>query len=393
MSTCGEEPDRACYNDPNLGFYYKSDFHRLRMMGERARRLIEKFGLDYLPREFNAIIDERHMYMSRQILFACRTSEDVRRIGEIGDFYCLTGIMPSHEKIHLGTLAVVESMKAFQKKAKLTIILVADLEALATRGIPLDIGRKYALEYHIPTYIALGLNPDKTIFYFQSENVDLQKIAFDAAKEITLSEFRAVYGDANPPRIVSVLHQIGDMLFPQLVEPMYGIIPVGLDQDPHIRLCRDYLKRTKVYNFKPIVGVYIRDVPSLDGRGKMSKSEPHKAIFIPEDDDKMLRRKIFKAFSGGAPSLEEQRRRGADLSKDVPYKILEFILKDEKQLHKIARDYSTGKMISGEIKEFLFEYLRSFMEDFKEKLEQARELVRANDIVLIRSKEDLKAII
>ena len=361
-------------------------------MEDRARKLIEEFGLDYLPEEFKDITDEKHIYVRRGILFACRTSEDIIKIKEAGDFYALTGIMPSYEKIHLGTLAVVESMKAFQKKSKLTIVLVADLEALATRNIPLDVGRKYALEYHIPTYIALGLDPNKTIFYFQSDNVDLQKIAFDAAKEITLSEFRAVYGDVNPPRIVSVLHQIGDMLFPQLVKPMHGIIPVGLDQDPHIRLCRDYLKRTRVYNFKPIVGVYIRDVPSLDGQGKMSKSEPHKAIFIPEEDYETLRKKIFKAFSGGAPSLEEQRKRGADLSKDIPYKILEFILKDEEQLLKIAEDYSTGKIISGEVKEFLFEYLKSFMEDFKGKLEQARELVRAKDIILIHSKDDLKNI-
>jgi len=361
-------------------------------MEDRARKLIEEFGLDYLPEEFKDITDEKHIYVRRGILFACRTSEDIIKIKEAGDFYALTGIMPSYEKIHLGTLAVVESMKAFQKKSKLTIVLVADLEALATRNIPLDVGRKYALEYHIPTYIALGLDPNKTIFYFQSDNVDLQKIAFDAAKEITLSEFRAVYGDVNPSRIVSVLHQIGDMLFPQLVKPMHGIIPVGLDQDPHIRLCRDYLKRTRVYNFKPIVGVYIRDVPSLDGQGKMSKSEPHKAIFIPEEDYETLRKKIFKAFSGGAPSLEEQRKRGADLSKDIPYKILEFILKDEEQLLKIAEDYSTGKIISGEVKEFLFEYLKSFMEDFKGKLEQARELVRAKDIILIHSKDDLKNI-
>lgn len=362
-------------------------------MDSRAGRLIKEFGLDYLPKEFNTIVDGDHMYVKREILFACRASDDIKRIAEIGEFYVLTGIMPSHEKIHLGTLAVVESIKAFQRKAKLAIVLVADLEALATRSIPLEVGRRYALEYHIPTYIALGLDPKRTIFYFQSENVDLQKIAFDAAKEITLSEFRAVYGDAHPSRIVSVLHQIGDMLFPQTLEPMYGIIPVGLDQDPHIRLCRDYLKRTRVYKFNPIVGVYIRDVPSLDGLGKMSKSEPQKAIFIPEDDFEMLRRKVFNAFSGGAPSLEEQRRRGADLSKDVPFKILEFVLEDEEQLRMIADDYSTGKMISGEIKQFLFEYLKSFMEEFKDKLHQARELVQSKEIIMIHGKEDLKNLI
>lgn len=357
-------------------------------MKNRERKLIENFGLDYLPDEIKEIIDD-HIYISRGILFACRTLEDIKQISMMKDFYVLTGIMPSHEKIHLGTLAVIEAMKAFQKKARLTIVLVADLEALATRGVPLDVGRRYALEYHIPTYIALGLDPKHTIFYFQSENVDLQKIAFDAAKEITFSEFRAVYGDAHPSRIASVLFQIGDMLFPQLARPMYGIIPVGLDQDPHIRLCRDYLKRTRIYKFKSIVGVYIRDVPALDGQGKMSKSKPQQAIFIPEDDVEILRKKIYKAFSGGAPSLEEQRKKGADLSKDIPYQILEFVLKDETKLRKIAEEYSTGKMISGEIKALLFECLSSFMQDFKGKLEEARELVKSNDITIIRSKDEL----
>lgn len=354
---------------------------------ERERKLLESFGLEPIdPGRFPM----SHRYISRGILFACRGIDEFAKIvAESAPFYTLTGIMPSYERIHLGTMAVIEAVKIFHPYSKYTVLVVADLESLATRDIPLDKAEKIALEYHIPMYIALGMDPSKTFFYFQSMNEDLQKIAFDAARKITISEFRAVYGTTDPPRILSTLYQFGDMLFPQLLEPMHGVIPVGLDQDPHIRLCRDYVDRTDYFKFKPIIGMYIRDVPSLRGEGKMSKSDPYSAIFIPEDDFTVLRRKVFKAFSGGANSLAEQRTRGADLSRDVPFKILQFIHRDDGELNRIAEDYSTGRIISGEIKEYLFNYLKEFMTEIREKFEEARELVRKRELKIIKSYRDL----
>ncbi|MCF8885063.1 MAG: tryptophan--tRNA ligase [Nitrososphaerota archaeon] len=361
------------------------------MVNNRAEKLIREFGLDELPADIFKNLGVDHHYVRRRIIFACRTLEDLETIVyRENKFYALTGIMPSHEKIHLGTAAVIESMKCLQKSAKLTIVLVADLESLATRNIDLETGRKYALNYHIPTYLALGLDPQKTIFYFQSENIDLQKIAFDASKEITLSELEAIYGTITPGRILSAFYQIGDILFPQLVESMLGVIPVGLDQDPHIRLCRDYIKRTRNYDFRPIIGLYITDIPSLRGEGKMSKSDPYSAIFIPEEDENFLRRKIYRAFSGGAPSLEEQRKRGANLEIDVPFQLLRFLLPDDNELKRIAEEYGSGKMISGEVKEYLYNFLKEYMKELKEKIEQYREIVNKREILIVHSKDELK---
>jgi tryptophanyl-tRNA synthetase len=173
------------------------------------------------------------------------------------------------------------------------------------------------------------------------------------------------------------------------VRPIIGIIPVGLDQDPHIRLCRDYVRRSVYYQFKQVVGVYLRDVPSLKGEGKMSKSDPGSAIFIPEDDAPLLRRKIYKAFSGGANTLEEQRQRGADLERDIPFKILRFVLKDDSELQRIASDYSSGRMISGEIKEYLYQYLLELMEELRAKIEHYREVVRRREITIISSAKEI----
>jgi len=358
------------------------------MSGEADRevRLVEEFGLRSLtPSDIG--ID--HHYVRRGLIFAVRGYEELQEALQTGDFYVLTGIMPSSERIHLGTMAVVEAVKCFAERAKHTIILVADLESLATRGVSLDEARKIALEFHIPTYLALGIDPERCVFYFQSDNADIHKIASDASREITLQEFRAVYGTLEPSRIVATLYQIGDILFPQLIHPFIGVIPVGLDQDPHIRLCRDYVRRSRLYKFRQAVGVYIKDVPSLKGEGKMSKSEPHSAIFLPEDDERELRRKVYKAFSGGANTLEEQRRFGADLERDVPYKILQFILKDEGEVRRIADEYSSGRMISGEVKEYLFERLKEMMSELKAGIDHYRAVVRSGGIRLVHSAREL----
>lgn len=353
---------------------------------EREVRLLEEFGLRSVSQQDLGI---DHYFVRRGLIFACRGYEELREALLTGDFYTLTGIMPSSERIHLGTMAVVEAVKCFAEKAKQTILLIADLESLATRAVSLEEARRIAFEFHIPTYLALGVNPDRCVFYFQSENADIHKIAADASREITLQEFRAVYGVLEPSRIVSSLYQIGDILFPQLIRPIVGVIPVGLDQDPHIRLCRDYVRRSTFYSFKQVVGVYIRDVPSLKGEGKMSKSEPHAAIFLPEEDSRELRRKVYKAFSGGANTLEEQRKYGADLEKDVPFKILQFILKDDSELKRLAEDYSSGRMISGEVKEYLYQRLLELMQDLRAKIDEYREVVKRGEIRIVRSAKEL----
>jgi tryptophanyl-tRNA synthetase len=122
----------------------------------------------------------------------------------------------------------------------------------------------------------------------------------------------------------------------------------------------------------------------------MSKSDPLSAIFLPEDDMAELRRKVFKAFSGGREPVEVHRKLGADLEVDVPYQILRFVLKDERELERIKEDYGSGRMLSGEIKQYLFEVLREMMGELRERLEQYRDLVARNGITLVRNAEELR---
>ena len=337
---------------------------------EDYTKIIKDFGLDSF--NLNDYPDPNRL-MKRGVVFSSRGMDLVlKAMREKKPFYVLSGIMPTAQKVHFGTKMVIENIAYFQKHGAKTYCLIADLEALAARGVSLEDARKNALEFQIPTYIALGLDPKKTIFYFQSENKEVIKLAYQASNKITLNEFRAVYGQADPARIVSALTQIGDILFPQLDERMPGVIPVGVDQDPHIRLTRDAVRRMKEKKLFLPAGLYHKYTPSLDGEIKMSKSKPESCIDLPEDP-KAVCKKIMKALTGGRDTLEEHRRLGAVIEKDMVFELLkQHLVEDDKELDRIYNEYKSGRMTSGELKLLACEKITKFMDDLTKNIEKAR---------------------
>ncbi len=346
---------------------------------EDYTKVIKDFGLDTFDK---TKFPNPNKAMRRGVVFAGRGLDVISKcIKEKKPFYALSGIMPTNDTIHLGTKLVVENLRYFQEQGAKVYILVADLEALAARGVSLEEGKRRAMEFHIPAYIALGLDPKKTIFYFQSENKDVIHFAYQASRKITLNEFKAVYGNADPGRIMSAVTQVGDILFPQMIERMPGIIPVGIDQEPHIRLSRDVVNRMKKLKFFPPCSLYHKFTPSLNGNVKMSKSKPESCINIPEDIAK-VKKKIMRALSGGRETLEEHRKLGAIVENDMSFELLkQHFLGDDAELDKIYEEYSKGRMLSGEIKKFTAEKAAEFMEDFDKKLNEARKIVHTLNFV------------
>ncbi len=336
-------------------------------------KLIEEFGLE----PFNpALFPEPNRLMRRMVVFAGQDLGLIARcIKEKKPYYALSGIMPTSDEIHLGNRMVVENLRYFQQHGAKTYILIADLESAAARGVSVMEARKRALGSHIPAYIALGLDPKKTLFYFQSENTSVVKIAYEAARKLTINEFRAAYGSDEPGRIMSAVTQIGDMLFPQVEQRMPGVIPVGIDQANHLRLCRDYVRKVRTQKFFLPSSIYHKFTPSLSGSFKMSKSEPDSAIELPESME-IAKRKIMKAVTGGRKTVEEHRKRGADVEKDMVFELLkQHLIEDDKELGKIYHDYKSGKILSSEIKQIAIEKMEKFMKDFERKLAAARKVV------------------
>ena len=230
-------------------------------------RMIEQFGLQSME---GVEVPSPSRLHRRGIIFAHRELDLVlesKRKGEA--FGVLTGLMPSG-KMHLGHSMVIDQVKWFQQQGGDITIAVADLESTATRGISLAEGRKTAAEEYVANYAALGLDPQKTTVYFQSQRSIVQRLGFQLGKRTNLSEFEAIYGfdgATNLAHVQAPLVQAGDILHPQLDE--YGglrpiVVPVGIDQDPHLRLTRGLASKTNWFNVKDAkmglqVGVSVQD--------------------------------------------------------------------------------------------------------------------------------------
>jgi tryptophanyl-tRNA synthetase len=94
-------------------------------------------------------------------------------------------------------------------------------------------------------------------------------------------------------------------------------VPVGKDQEQHLEMARNYAQRfNNRYGYlfpEPVPFNYGDDlvkIPSLDGKGKMSKSENQMATLYLSDSDELIREKLKKAKSDsgvveeGAPMPE-----------------------------------------------------------------------------------------
>ena len=279
-------------------------------------KLIKDFGISpmkQLPEVFN-----ENLLFRRKIVFAHRDFQRILEAKEQGKkFVMMTGLMPTG-KFHFGHMILAQQMIFYQKLGAKIYIAVADIEAYNARGQSLEDSRKIAVEEYITNYIALGLKPKNCEIYFQSSRSrDSKKSnAFYRLQNIfaryaTFNEFKAVYGDISPGKMVSALLQAADMYHPQLMEFEGGrvptFIPVGIDQDPHIRIARDMANRIKNYNFTPISSTYHFFVPGLKG-DKMSSSDPWSYIALTDSPEE-VKNKINKyAFSGGQPTVEEHRK-------------------------------------------------------------------------------------
>lgn len=340
-------------------------------LAEDYEQIIKRFGLEPFD---SSIFPNANKIMRRGTVFAGRGLKIISDcIKKKKPFYALTGIMPTGERIHFGNKMVVENLRYFQEHGAETYILIADLEAASTRGVTLEQAKKRAMDFHVPAYIALGLDPKKTIFYFQSENKEVMHMAYEFAKRITLNEFRAIYGNADPGRIMGAITQVGDVLYPQLKKKMPGIIPVGIDQDPHIRLARDVVSRIKSkYGFIPVSSIYHKFTPSLDGAIKMSKSKPESCIELPEDTTNTCK-KLKRAKTGGRDTAEEQRKKGGEPEKCMIFEMFkQHLIESDTELNKTYKNCKAGKIICKENKQKACELMTKFMNNFNERLKNAK---------------------
>ncbi|MGB9133222.1 MAG: tryptophan--tRNA ligase [Methanosarcina sp.] len=205
-------------------------------------KLFEEFGIspfeNLLPE-----IPSPHMYMRRKVIFGHRDYEQIAEAMRTGaPFSVMDGFMPSG-KVHLGHKMVMDQIIWHQEKGASAFVGIADREAYSVRGFSWQKCREIGVEEYILSLIALGFKPEGLI-YFQSGCKSVKDLAFELGVKVNSSELSAIYGfsgETNLSHMLSVATQAADILQPQLEEfggPKPVVVPVGPDQDPHLRLTR-----------------------------------------------------------------------------------------------------------------------------------------------------------
>jgi tryptophanyl-tRNA synthetase len=194
----------------------------------------------------------------------------------------------------------------------------------------------------------------------------------------------AIYGERSFALYFSALIQAGDILLPQLKEfdgPKPVLVPVGADQDPHIRLSRDLAnKYADSFGFIPPGAIYHKLFRSLGGEVKMSKREPLTMLTL-DDKPKEAYRKVMEAFTGGRATVEEQRKLGGEADKCVVYDLYKIhFVEDDDKVKRVYRECLSGERMCGdckhEIATIVEEDLNRHQQKREEMLDEAKSLLK-----------------
>lgn len=349
-------------------------------------KLFEEFGMQKLEqvlleriKKLSKAGAEELWLLDRGLLFGHRGLDLFASAVEKGEQVAvLSGIKPSNE-FHLGSKLTAEELIMFQKafRAK-AFYAIADLEAIADNKLDKKQTEQYAVS-NVADLLALGLDEKNAVIYRQSERVEVLKTGFIASTKVTNSMLRAIYGEKEIALYLSALIQIGDILLPQ--EELFGgkkhvLVPVGADQDPHIRLARDVA--TKLGLVQPSA-TYHSFTRALDGQKKMSKRNPESVLSMGESGQS-LKKKLGNVFTGGRNTADEQRKLGGEIGKCVFYELCRaHFLKDGKQLEEMKEDCVSGKNLCGECKakygKVIVDFFDSHNQKKQKQMEKAKRIV------------------
>ena len=346
--------------------------------------LYEEFGIQKFKPLLTAIPNPS-MYMRRGVIFGHR---DFNRVLETmkqgGDFAVMSGIKPTGE-FHLGTLMTAREIIYFQQQGAQAFYAIADIEAYEDNRLPFKKTEKTAVG-NVADLLALGFDPKKGHIYRQHREIRVRDLAVLFGAGVTLATMKAIYGERHIGLYLSALVQAGDILMPQLEEfggPKPTVVPVGVDQDAHLRLTRDLANKfRRKFKFIPPSSTYHKILKGLDGSPKMSKRN-HMSYFTLNESPKTIAKKIASAFTGGRATVEEQRKLGGvpEICPIYEIEMCHFI-DDDDYVVKVYNDCKCGKLLCGEHKACTKEIVLKFIEDHqkrrKKQIDKAREILVVN---------------
>lgn len=351
---------------------------------ESNTKLVEQFGAQKLT---NLTLPDFYTFRNG-LFYSHRDFDKFLKALNKGEKCAIVSGFNASGTIHLGHKPVFDTNLFFQKEFGLPVFIpISDDESYVTGKVD---SQEKALENAMnlaKELIAYGFDPKNTYFIIDQIYTNIYNIAIKLSKKLTMSEIIATYGykkEDNPGMYFYPTIQSAHILFPQEKFNIKNVLVIiGPDEDSHIRISRDLAASFNLT--KPSI-LHSRFLPGLDGT-KMSKSK-NNAIFL-NDDEKTIRKKVGKAISGGAKTVEEHRKTGGDPSKDMACTYLHDLFLNETKSEQLFKQYREGKLLSGEVKEQLIQELVRFTEQFRERLQKVSNETVQKCILRNDSKVDL----
>lgn len=289
----------------------------------------------------------------------------------------LSGIQPSG-KPHIGNyLGAIRQHIEMQKDYE-CFLFIADLHALTTVRNP-ELMRRQSYELAV-AYLALGLDPKKTVFFKQSDLSEHAELCwiFDCITHIPFLERAHAWKDAKAKQKKEItvglfnypILQAADIL---LYQP--DVVPVGQDQKQHVEMTRDIattFNQTFGETFKlpePFIKEDVAVVPGTDGQ-KMSKSYGNTIDLFGSDAE--LKKQVMSIVTNSTP-LEKPKNPDTCHVFQI-YKLFA----SKKEVEELAAKYKKGGFGYGDAKKTL---LAKIMEYFAEARQKYHEILPEKDYV------------
>ena len=289
----------------------------------------------------------------------------------------MSGIRPTGF-LHLGNY--FGALRNYVKMQELypCYFMVADLHSLTTHPDTKEL--KNHVKRVLSENIACGLDPDKVALYCQSHvrqtaelYLYLNMLAYKGELEKTATfkeKVRLQPDNANAGLLTYPVLQTADIIIHRA-----SLVPVGKDQAQHLEMARNFVNRfnhrygevfpePQAFNF----GEELVKVPSLDGAGKMSKSENQYATIYLADDDDLIRKKVMKAKTDSGPATPNSVK--PDYIENLF--LLMRLVSTPEAVKKFEDDFDTCNIRYGDMKKQLAEDMVNFVTPIREKSETIR---------------------
>ncbi len=287
----------------------------------------------------------------------------------------MSGIRPTGF-LHLGNyFGALQNYVRMQDEYQ-CFFMVADLHSLTTHPDTKEL--KENVLRVLAENIACGLNPEKVALYCQSHIYEtselylyLNMLAYkgELEKTTTFKEKARLQPDnINAGLLTYPVLQTADIILHRA-----SLVPVGKDQEQHLEMARNFVNRfnhrygevfpePKAFNY----GSELIKVPSLDGAGKMSKSENQYATLYLADDDEAIRKKVMKAKTDNGPVIPNSPK--PEYIENIF--LLMRLVCDDSIVQKFDQEYNNCKIRYGDLKKQLAEDMVKFISPIREKVNE-----------------------